>query len=521
MKPITYSIITPVYDTPPRLLRETVDSVLRQTYPHWQLCMVEDHSPRADLAAVMDELAQSDPRIQVAHRSENGGISRASNDALAMATGDYVALLDDDDLLDPHALGAVNHYAYRYRPDALYTDDDKLFRDGTFGNAFIKPGWSPDYLDCCMYLGHLCVYRRDLVQEVGGFRPEFDGSQDWDLALRIRERTDRFQHVPGVYYHWRVREGSAAAAPNAKPYAIAAGRRAVADAMRRRGIEGWVQDTQAVGHYLIRRKLDPPPAVSVIMPTAGASRLVDGVPYAFATTAVEGLVRHTDYENFEIVCLLSEDTPVEIPAKLREIAEDRIRFLHPAGPFDYARTINIGAAHADGEVLLLLNDDVEPLDPDWLRIMVELAQDPGIGVVGAKLLYEDRSTIQHAGVIHVRCHPAHRFSGEADGVGYFGNTLLNMNYLAVTGACQAVRKPVFEELGGYSLGYPMNFNDVDFCLKAITRGYRVVQANAARLIHFESRTRKRTVDASEIHRFLCDWNWRTGVDEFATIQDPQ
>lgn len=509
-----FSVLTPVYNTPPSILAETVGSVLAQSFPDWELCLVDDGSPRRDVRAALADLAARDPRIRLSRREANGGIVAASNDALAMAGGQYLVLLDDDDLLEPDALAAVNHVIATYDAAVVYTDEDKLLPDGTYGAAFRKPGWSPDYLDGCMYLGHLTVYRRDLVQQVGGFRAECEGSQDWDLALRVTERTNRIQHLAGIYYHWRARQGSVAASPIAKPYANQAARRALQDAMARRGIDGWLDDTEMPGHFLMRRRLpDPLPPVSVVLPTAGAWR----ESCEHAMFAVDGLVNRTDYPNLEIVCVVSEHSRQRLTERLRAIAGPRIRFYYPRGPFNYARAINVGCAHARGELLLLINDDVEPLeDPGWLRRMVELGRDPGVGVVGAKLLYLD-GRIQHAGIVHGTALPYHRFYGDADGIGYYSNLTLNMNYLAVTGACQLVRREVFEEVGGYDPGYPMNFNDIDFCLKTIVRGYRVVQVNSARLLHFESATRDPVVTTVEVRRFLEHWAARTEVDEFASV----
>ncbi|HVA61400.1 MAG TPA: glycosyltransferase [Mycobacteriales bacterium] len=514
-----FSVLTPVYETPPDVLTATVESVLAQTFPDWELCLVDDHSARPDTVATLAALAARDPRIRLVSRDRRGGTAEATNDALAMAVGEYVALLDHDDALHPEALSDIHHVTYNFDADVVYTDEDKLYPDGTHGSAFRKPAWSPEYLDCAMYIGHLVVYRRSLVEAVGGFRAEYEGSQDWDLALRVTERAARIEHVARVRYHWRVGAGSVASSPIAKPYANEAGRRALADALRRRGIDGWIEDTPNPGHYRPRRRLPDPPRVSVVLPTAGATRANGGAPVELVSRCVDGLINRTDYPNIEIVCLIDEKAPPRLAERLLAIAGERIRFVYPQGPFNYARVIDIGATHARSELLLFLNDDVEPLDPDWLNVMVELAADPAVGAVGAKLLYDD-GTVQHAGVIHVDGLPHHRAYAQPDGTGYYSNLVVNLNYLAVTGACQLVRRDLFTRVGGYNPAYPMNFNDIDFCLKIGLCGYRIVQANGARLVHHESATRAAIVTTAEVRRFLDDWHAHTVHDGFSNVCEP-
>jgi GT2 family glycosyltransferase len=520
LAPTTFSILTPVWNTDPDVLRQSIESVLHQTYPHWQLCLVNDASTRIETVHVLDHYARFDARIRVRHRRANGGISAASNDAIAMATGEYSALLDHDDLLALDALAAVAH-EIQLDPslDVIYSDEDKIDMDGnTFGEYF-KPGWSPELLFGQMVNGHLTVYRTSLMAAVGGFRPECMGSQDWDLALRITEGTDRIKHIPRLLYHWRQVPGSTSVDVQAKPYTITAARKAIGDALQRRGIRGHVEDSFIGGHFNVRYDIDPEPKVSAIIPTAGGRREVRGTDVRLVDACLRGLVDSTDYSDLEIVVVLSPGTNPNLRDELQEVVGERLAnslvFVAMQEPWTFSRAINLGASVARGELLLMLNDDVEPTDADWLRRLVELAVQPGVGAVGPKLLFED-GTIQHAGIVGVGGNPVHNVRRWQDGPGYFGELILTKNYLAVTGACLLTRATDFAAVGGMSDEFPINFNDVDYCLKLYRRGLRNVFEPQSVLYHYESSSRPPTVSVDEMARFTRRWGHVMGQDPYFT-----
>lgn len=499
-----FSIITPVWNTDPEVLRLAIESVRHQTYPWWELLLVDDGSTSSATLDVLRHYAHVEPRVRVRLRESNGGIVAASNDALAMATGQFVALLDHDDLLHPDALGSLGH-ALHVEPDldVIYTDEDKVDMQGNTFGAYYKPGWSPELLFGQMVLGHLTAYRTRVMVEAGGFREGYMGSQDWDLALRITERTDRIRHIPRVLYHWRQVPGSTSVDVQAKPYTITAARRALQDALVRRGVVGHVEDSYIGGHFHVRRDLDHEPLISVIIPTAGGRRVVGGEEVRLVDRCLRGLLEATTYRNLEVIVVLSEGTDPSVERDLALTGGDRVSFVHRVGGFDFSRAVNLGVAHSRGEFVLMLNDDIEPITPDWLTRLVEWGTDSGVGAVGAKLLFED-GTVQHAGVVGYNGAPVHHTRTWDDGPGFFGELILTKNFLAVTAACLLVRRAVFDEVGGMSLAFPVNFNDVDFCLKLVERGYRNIVESQAVLHHYESSTRPLTVTLQEA-QLLQEW----------------
>ena len=510
------SVLAPVYNPEPRVLDEMIASVVAQGNPRWELCLVDDCSTDPVVGRVLAAWQARDARVRVQRRSENGGISKASNDALLMARGDVVALVDHDDVLHPQALGKLNH-AFVTLPlvDVVYTDEDKLDVHGVRCEPFRKPAWSPDYLSGCMYLGHLSAYRTSLVRSVGGFTVGREGSQDWDLALRATEQARAVHHIPEILYHWRMSSASVALDVSAKPWALTAARLAVeAHAARQHGAGAIVEESGHPGWFLVRPLLEELPQVSVVIPTAGSMAGEDVEPYRLVERCVEQLLHATDYEPLDVMVVVSANAPEGLEEQLPELFGDRVRAVRLEGGFNYSHSINQGVLRTDAPYVLLLNDDTEPLSPDWLRRMVEVASRPEVGVVGAKLLYPG-ALVQHAGVTHMSAGlPYHPHTGEPDDFGYFGEKLLTMNYLAVTGACQVMRREVFAEVGGYDLALPLNYNDIDFCLRVVARGYRIVQLNAATLVHHESVTRPRGVHSSEQDLFQARWGHQTRHDPF-------
>jgi GT2 family glycosyltransferase len=499
-----FSIVTPVYDPPADVLRAMLRSVTDQSFADWEHCLVDDCSTQPHVRQILAEAA-TDSRVRVGYRVENGGIVAASNDALSMASGEFVALLDHDDELNVDALRLVDA-ALAEEPDAdyVYTDEDKI-DGGRHAHAFLKPDWSPERLRTQMYACHLSVLRRSLVAEIGGFRAEFNGSQDWDLVLRVTERARRVVHVPEVLYHWRMLSTSAAGAgQEAKPWAFEAGTRAIQAHCDRTGVEAVVEhDAEFAGIYHLRPRLSRHPPVSIVIPTGGQVRDVHGEPTVLVHRCLHSIVKTSTYGDYEIVCVVDEHTNDDVIAGVRSLAGSRVQVVECDGPFNFSERINTGVLAAQGEHVVLLNDDIDIITPDWLERMVMYSQIPGVGAVGAKLLFGD-GCLQHAGVIFDEVGPGHiyrKFPG--DHGGYFNMLKAANNFQAVTGACLMSRRTVFEEVGGLTTLLPLSFNDIDYCLKLREQGLRVVLDPDTVLYHYESSSRTPDVAEWEIG-FLRD-----------------
>ncbi len=501
-----FSIVTPVYDPPADVLQAMLRSVADQSFVDWELCVVDDRSTQPHVRQILDEAAAGDSRMRVRYRETNGGIVAASNDALDMAEGEFVALLDHDDELHPDALRLVDE-AIEQEPQAdyVYTDEDKIDARGRRAHAFLKPDWSPERLRTQMYTGHLSVLRRSLVVEVGGFRAEFNGSQDWDLVLRVTERARHIVHVAEVLYHWRMLPTSAAGAgEQAKPWAFEAGTRAIQAHCDRTGIEAVAEhDAEFSGIYHLRPRLTRQPLVSIVIPTGGQVRDVHGEPVVLVHRCVDSIAKISSYGDYEIVCVVDERTANAVVEGVKGLGGGRVRVVQCDGPFNFSERINAGALAAEGEHVLLLNDDIEVVTPDWLERMVMYSQVPEVGAVGAKLLFGD-GCLQHAGVIFDEVGPGHIYrTFHGDHGGYFNMLKVANNFQAVTGACLMSRRAVFEEVGGLSGLFPLNFNDIDYCLKLRDLGLRVVFDADTVLYHYESSSRAPDVAEWEI-RLLQD-----------------
>jgi GT2 family glycosyltransferase len=511
-----FSVLSPVYETPAEVLVEMLESVRTQTFGDWELCLVDDRSSAPHVRQMLEEAAAADPRVRVAFRKENGGIVAASNDALAMAQGEFLALLDHDDELHPDALAHV-HEAIIARPDAdyVYTDEDKIDTAGHHSGPFFKPDWSPERMRTQMYTCHLSVFRRSLVEEVGGFDPEFEGSQDWDLVLKVTERARAVLHIPRVLYHWRMIETSAAGG-DAKPWAFEAGKRAIQAHCDRIGLPARAElDSADPGVYHLEPELESEPLVSIVIPSRGQVREVRYEPVVLVEHCVRSIVERSSYENYEIVCVLDEDTPPHVADDLREIAGERLRIARFDRPFSFSAKINVGAVRSRGEHLLLLNDDIEVATPNWLERMVMYSAQPGVGAVGGKLLWED-GRLQHAGIHFENGLPGHPYRGYAgDFRGYANGNLIARNSLAVTGACLMTKRDLFEEVGGLTTTLPVNYNDVDYCLKLHEQGQRIVYDPDLVMLHFESSTRSMDVEDWEKERLLERWRGATEPDPYS------
>ena len=497
------SVLVPVHNPEPRWLERAVASVRAQTYPRWELCLADDASTDPRVRPALERFAREDARIKVVFRERNGHISAATNSALALATGAYAALLDQDDELAPHALSCVAaEFAAHPAAELVYTDEDKLDDQGARFDPHFKPDWNPDLLTGQNYISHLAVFRTGRLRELGGLREGFEGSQDWDLLLRLTDLIPAaaIRHVPRILYHWRANEGSTALHLGEKDYAQDAARRALTERFERRGIA--VQLRPTVGrHWRIIYPLPcQRPLVSLIIPTRnGAELLRMGLASIFA---------RTNYAPYEILLVNNRsDDPAALAVLAEAAGEDGVRVLAYDAPFNYSALNNFAVGHARGDILCLLNNDIEVLEPLWLDELVSQALRPEIGAVGARLLYPDKR-VQHAGVITGLGGVAgHAFKdlppGDA-GTPQF-RPHLAQNVSAVTAACLVIRREVYLAAGGFDAELlPVAFNDVDFCLKVETLGYRNLYTPFAELIHHESASRGREDSPEKVLRFQAE-----------------
>jgi O-antigen biosynthesis protein len=494
------SIVVPVYRPALWYFRECVRSVLEQSYQNWELCLCDDGSQDPELTEAMRQFAADDARVKALTLEPNGGISAATNRALAAASGEFIVLLDHDDALDRQALAEIAAViATEDEVDVIYSDEDKLDEIDRPNQPHMKPDWDPDLLLSYPYLGHVTVIRHELLKRIGGFRSEMDGSQDFDVMLRATEHARRVVHIPKVLYHWRVVAGSAAGDPEAKPWAYAASRRALTDAVERRGIDGTVETGPFLGAYHLRRQVQGAPTVGVIIPFRDQS--------AMTVACLESLERFPGYPINEVV--LVDNGSIEPETRvLREQLRERpfTRVLEYPGRFNWPAINNLAASTCNSDMLLFLNNDIEATSEGWLHAMVELAQRPEIGAVAPRLNYPDGS-LQHAGVVlGVGGIATHIFNGLPKGhQAYFGWERVVRSYSALSAACMLVRRQVFEEMGGFDEAFPVAFNDVDFCLRLGEAGYRLLYTPHAELTHYESVSRGLSGFSIDFREFLSRW----------------
>ena len=476
------SIMTPAFNTPDALLRECIESVLKQTYENWQLCIVDDGSTEPNVTSTLAQYAGLYPRINFTRIGENSGIAAATNTALRLAKGDLVAFLDHDDVLAPHALAEIARCAGSDpTPDLIYSDEDRIDIRGHRSSPFFKPDWSPDLLRSVNYLCHLVAVRRELVEMVGGVREKFEGAQDYDLVLRLIEKASRIVHIPKILYHWRL-WGDSLSQDGAKlASASRAGCRALSDHLQRTGEQAVVTE-DTLTSYRVRYAIGHNPLVSIIIPFKDKASLLRRL--------VEGLLHNTTYQNFELLLISNNSTEPETFSLLDEITDRRAQKLVWDQPFNYPAINNFGAQKAQGELLLFLNNDMEIVDPGWLDELIGNAQRPEVGAVGAKLLFPDRS-IQHAGaVVGLSGFAGHPFARlpETEWTA-FGSSNWTRNFLAVTSACLMIRRELFEEIHGFDERFTLCGSDVDLGLRLVEHGKRIVYTPHAKLVHHESASR--------------------------------
>ena len=478
-----FSIVVPVYNTPSDLLSKLLASVTAQWYPHWELILVDDASTSKQTK--MDLAKINDPRIVVFNFINNHrGIAGATNTALARAKGDFVVFLDHDDELTEDCLYELALCIDREDPDYIYSDEDKIAPDGRYVEPHFKPDWSPDTIMSTMYVCHVSCVRRSLLEKIGGLRSEYDGCQDWDLVLRLMEKTTRISHLPKVLYHWRIIHGSIAADIGAKPYVLDATRRVREDALKRRGVAGTIEPVeQARGYFRVNYHLTGDPVVSIIVPSRDNSAVLH--------RCIDSIFGKSSYQNFELIVLDNGSVDPTTLAYLDRISGNKkATVIRHDAPFNFSELNNIGVSKARGEILAFLNDDVEVITVDWLERMGGYAQLAHVGAVGAKLLYPGLREIQHAGLLNLKDGPAHAFlRQQADSPGYYMRNLLEYNWLAVTGACLMIERKKFDSIGGFDESFPIAYNDVDFCFRLRDVGLYNVVCQAVQLMHHESVSR--------------------------------
>jgi O-antigen biosynthesis protein len=512
------SIIVPVYNTPVSYLRKAIDSVLEQIYPNWELCIADDASSDPEIQTTLKEYSTQDERIKIVFRDQNGHISLNSNSALAIATGEFVALLDHDDILTPDALYEIILLLNQHpEADMIYSDEDKIDDLGQLRDPFFKPDWCPDSFLSRMYTCHFGVYRREIIEQIGGFRVGYEGSQDYDLVLRFTEKTEEIFHIPKILYHWRIHPQSAASCPDQKPYAAISAERALADALERRNEPGKVVPVEKfTGHYIIRYEIKNDQKVSIIIPTKDLAEILD--------TCLTSIFEKTLYSNYEVIVIDNgsvEETTKNLFSKWQNKEPKKFASYHLDIPFNYSKINNFAVTKATGDYFLFLNNDTEVLTPDWVTAMVEQAQRPSIGAVGALLLYPD-DTVQHAGVIlgvgGVANHSHKDFP--KDSPGYFGQMLTVNNYSAVTAACLMCRRDVFDEVHGFEEQLGVAFNDVDFCLKIAATGYNNIYLPHAIVYHYESKSRGQENTPEKHARFIAEVKYMQDKWGSAIVSDP-
>jgi len=496
----TFSIVMPVYNIKEEYLRRALDTVLDQFYEHWELCIADDASSKPHVAKVLAEYEARDPRIKVVYRKENGHVAVATNSALALASGDFVLLMDHDDELPPHCLYMIAAEIEAH-PDAeiIYSDEDKIDAEGNRWDPYFKSDWNPDLVCGQNMISHVGVYKRDLLEKIGGFRSGFEGSQDYDLMLRASELTTAAQirHIPSILYHWRVFASSGSISTDQLDMATQAARRAVGEHLARTNTGATVGAApQSPEYSRVSYPLPAPlPLVSLIVPTKDKVNIL--------SRCIDGLLNRTNYDNIEILIVDNNSEKPETLSYFDSLQRDnRVHILKYAGPFNYSAINNFAVSNARGTIIGLINNDIDVITPDWLREMVAHALRPTVGAVGAKLFYAD-NTIQHAGVIlgmgGVAGHPFRLFPR---GSFYFQRPNLTQNVSAVTAACLVVRKRLFEEIGGLDeVNLPVAFNDVDFCIRLREAGYLNVWTPFAELYHLESATRGNDMHPDHIERF--------------------
>ena len=494
------SVVVPAYETPEKFLCQMIDSLLEQTYENWELCIVDASPGNASMEYVLREYANRDSRIQWKKLEKNLGIAENTNAAFAMASGDFVGLLDHDDLLAPNALYEIAA-ALEKEPDidVLYTDEDKVRGDSLeHFQPHLKPDFNLDLLRSNNYICHFFVAKRTLVKQVGGFLAAFDGAQDHDFIFRCVEQAEHIHHIPEILYHWRTHPSSTADNPDSTRYAFEAGRRAVEANLERCGLKGQVSHTKDYGFYRVTYPVQGRPFVSIIIPNKDAKEDLE--------KCVNSILTKSTYENYEILIVENNSAGSEIFAYYKQLSQNpKIRLLRWKHPFNYSAINNYAASKAKGEYFLFLNNDTEVITPGWIEELLGFCQRKDTGIVGAKLYYGN-NTIQHAGtVIGIGGIAGHMFVDmDRERSGYMHKASIIQDLSAVTAACMMVKRKVFEQVHGFEEELAVAFNDVDFCLRVRELGYLVVYNPYVELYHYESKSRGTEDSKEKVRRFQSE-----------------
>lgn len=477
------SIIVPMYNTKEKYLKELIDSIINQTYKNWELCLSDGSDEKKDY---VERLVNVDERIKYKFLNANKGISENSNEALKLATGDYIALLDHDDILPAFSLfEVVKTINTDKEAEFIYTDEDKLLeeKENRMGPHF-KQDYAPDTFMSYNYICHFSIFKKNLMERIGGFRKEFDGSQDYDIIFRATEQANRIIHIPKILYHWRINENSVALSAEAKPYAYEAAKKAIKAHLNRIGLNANVEDTRIIGLYKVNYEIVGTPKVSIIILNKDHKKDLK--------RCIDSILEKTTYENYEIIIVENNSKTKEIFKYYKELEKnEKIKIVeYKEQGFNYSRLNNFGVKNATGNYIVLLNNDTEIITKDWIETMVGNCQRKDVGIVGAKLLYEN-DTVQHVGVVlgltgvagHVNLGIG------ADEIGYMGRNIITQNYSAVTGAMLMISKEDYEKIGGLDEEFPVAYNDVDLCLKIRKLGKVVVMNPFVEAYHYESKTR--------------------------------
>ena len=493
------SILVPVYNTPQVFLKQMIQSVRKQTYANWELCIANANPDNEEVKQILEICTKKDDRIKVVNVPENEGIAQNTNRALDIATGEFIGLLDHDDLLEENALyEIVSCLNEKKETDVLYTDEDKVTTnlDEYFSPNF-KPDFNLDMLRANNYICHFFVAKKELIEKVGGFRAEYNGAQDYDLILRCTEQAQNVAHIAKILYHWRVHKESTADNPLSKMYAYEAGKKAIEAHLARCHTDGEVLQTDNLGFYRVKYPVKGKPLVSILIPNKDQVDTLD--------KCLRSIEERTDYDNYEIIIIENNSTEQKTFDYYNQICNDKIRVVYWKKEFNYSAINNFGVDQAKGEYLLLLNNDMEVISRDWMSELLGHCQRPEVGAVGARLYYPD-DTVQHAGIIiGIGGVAGSVFVGMKRGyTGYMHRAAIQQDLSAVTAACMMIKRPVFEEAGRLEEQLKVAFNDVDLCLKIRKNGYLIVYDPYVELYHYESKTRGAEDTKEKVRRFQSE-----------------
>ena len=488
------SIIMPVFNASPFVLAKAIRSVTRQTYKNWELCIADDCSTNITTRLFLKSLFNK--KIKTVFLKENLNISGASNKAAQLATGEYMALLDNDDELEANALDEVVECINRTQADLVYSDEDFIDIYGEYESPHFKPDFSPDLLLSHNYMTHFLVFKKHYFEEVGGFRSDYDGAQDYDLILRLTEKISKIEHVPSILYHWRKSSTSSSMSLSAKPYTHEAGKAAIKSALERRNINAKVTDANLPNYYQVRRKIKGNPRVSIVIPFKDKSHLL--------SSCLDSILKKTDYFNYEIIGISNNSSEAGTFEVMRSYqAEDpRCKFIEHNVPFNFSSLVNYGVANSDGQHIVLMNNDIEVINRDWLTALLEHSQRSDVAAVGAKLYFEN-TKIQHAGVgIGLGGAAGHlHLNFPYHSAGYFNRLNIIQNVSAVTGALMMVKRSIYTALDGFDEQlFKIAYNDVDFCLRARDKGYINIFTPYCEAYHYESVSRGYDVAGEKLKR---------------------